>query len=191
MKKLMIATALFLLSSCVDLTGQLKVLKSFNIKSGSQLVVVKEGQYKNKLDIKKNRIKATLENSSNKINFEIKTGTSNSIPENGKFELRSTEISQPFNILGQVETKVSRSGTKSTFQSCRYMSNETYCTPQGCITRPVERYGQQRIDYYDEVKDQKVNFNITDEIDLNSTHAEFSSQSQTSRRVIVREGFCN
>ncbi len=190
MKKLMIATTLLVLSSCVDLTGQLKVFKSFKVKSDSQLVTVNEGQYKTKLDIKKNRTKITLENSSNKIKFEIKTSTSNSLPQNGPFELRSTEINQPFNILGQVETKISRSGTKSTYQSCRYQETVTNCTPQGCVTQIVDKFGQQRIDYYDEVKDQKVNFNITDEVDTNLVNAEFVSHSQISQRVIVREDRC-
>ena len=190
MKKLLVVTTLFLLSSCVDLTGQLKVFKSFKVKSDSQLVTVNEGQYRTKLDIKKNRTKVTLENSSNKIKFEIKTSTSNSLPQNGPFELKSTEINQPFNILGQVETKISRSNTKSTFESCRYQDTQTYCSPQGCVTQIVDRFGQQRIDYYDEVKDQKVNFDITDEVDMNLINAEFSSQSQTARRVIVREDRC-
>ncbi len=190
MKKLMIATTLLVLSSCVDLTGQLKVFKSFKVKSDSQLVAVSEGQYKTKLDIKKNRTKVTLENSSNKIKFEIKTSTSNSIPQNGSFELKSSEISQPFNILGQVETKITRSGTKSTHQSCRYKDTQTICTPQGCVTQIVDRFGQQRIDYYDETKDQKVDFNITNEISVDDVYAEFANSSHTVSRIIIREDRC-
>ncbi len=190
MKKMMIATMLLVLSSCVDLTGQLKVFKSFKVKSDSQLVAVNEGQYKTKLDIKKNRTKVTLENSSNKIKFEIKTSTSNSLPQNGPFELRSTEINQPFNILGQVETKISKSGTKSGYESCTYRDTQTICTPQGCVTQTIDRFGQKNIQYYDEYTDQKVDFNITNEISVDDIFGEFSSQSRSARRIIIREGFC-
>ncbi len=190
MKKLIIATMLFVLSSCVDLAGQLKVFKSFKVKSNSQLVTVNEGQYKAKLDIKKNRTKVTLENSSNKIKFEIKTSTSNSLPQNGSFELRSTEINQPFNILGQVETKVSKSGTKSGYESCTYRDTQTVCTPQGCFVQHIDRFGQKNVEYYDEYTDQKVDFNITNEISVDDIFGEFNSQSRSARRIIIREGRC-
>ena len=190
MKKLIIATTLLALSSCVDLTGQLKVFKSFKVKSNSQVVTVTEGQYKTKLDIKKNRTKVTLENSSSKIKFEIRTSTSNSIPQNGSIELKSTEINQPFNILGQVETKVSRSGTKSSYESCTYRDTQTICTPQGCVVQTIDRFGQKNIEYYDEYTDQKVDFNITNEISVDDIFGEFNSQSRSARRVIIREGRC-
>ncbi len=190
MKKLIIAIALLSLSSCVDLTGQLKVFKSFKVKSDSQLVTVSEGQYTTQLDIKKNRTKVTLENSSNKIKFEIKTSTTNSIPQNGSFELKSSEINQPFNVHGQVETKVSRTSTKNDYESCRYQDTQTICTPQGCVVQTIDRVGMKTIQYYDEYKDQKVDFSIINEISVDDIFGEFSSQSRSARRVIVREGHC-
>lgn len=190
MKKLIIATTLLVLSSCVDLTGQLKVFKGFKVNSDNKLVTVNEGQYKTKLDIKKNRTKVTLENSDNKIKFEIKTSTSNSIPQNGMFELKSTEINQPFNIKGQVETKITKSGTKSTYESCRYQDTQTVCTPQGCVVQTIDRFGQKSIEYYDEYKDQKVDFNLTNEMSVDDVYAEFNSSTQSARRIIIREGRC-
>ena len=190
MKKLIIATTLLALSSCVDLTGQLKVFKSFKVKSDTQLVSVPDGQYKAKLDIKKNRTKVTLENSSNKFKFEIKTSTSNTVPQNGSFEFKSSEINQPFNVRGQVETKVSRTSTKNEYESCRYQDTQTVCTPQGCTVQTIDRVGMKTIQYYDEYKDQKVNFNIINEISVDDVFGEFNSATRSARRVIVREGRC-
>ncbi|MBC7466085.1 MAG: hypothetical protein H7256_08835 [Bdellovibrio sp.] len=187
MKKLLVAACALFIVGCEDIGGTLNVLKSFSAttEDGTQTIAV--GSYDTSLNFKKKEVIATLKSAgkSTKISINIPKGTS--IPDNGTFEIKSSQSGQPFGVTGVNKTDETRSENRVEYISCQTTRYENVCTPQGCFTRPVNVIGQQQTEYYMSTVKRDMQLDLNADVDA---VAHFAGVSNTTQKVIVRQSPC-
>lgn len=189
MKKMFMAiVGLFLLTGCKDLEGVLNVAQQFSLKTTQGQVAVSPGQYQTSLDFKRNKVVAKMKTNQGQIKFEISTKETH-LPENGQYMIPANKSGQNFDMYGENKTVYQRSEIKSGVESCTYQDHETVCTPKGCTTQPVTRWGQRYIQYYDETRTLDAQFIIT-AVQTTLSKAQFNGRSQETYRVVTSSGVC-
>ena len=189
LKALLVAVAALSLMGCDEMDGQLTVVKDFKVKVKNKEQTISAGVYKTQLDFKKDRIQAEIENASGKTKVDFKVPEGSTLPENGNFELRSAQTDQPVDVTGDVKTVRTESQVQSGWESCQYTDHQTICTPQGCFTQPVNRWGQQYTEFYYRNTDKNVNFVISN-VGMKNILAKFAGASRISQKVIIRQNRC-
>ncbi len=139
MKNVIALLALSLMTvSCVNLEGRLNVSQVLNAKKRGgflnlqmKSVAIQPGNYQ--ANIKVNNAQSfTLKLKSDKegsadILIPIKKETDFSIPTNGNIIIRGSEISQPFDLSGRIETNVTLSAQVRTIEECSIQRTENHC----------------------------------------------------------------
>jgi len=190
MKKLILAAmSVLVFAGCNELNGTFEIQKSFLLKTTKGETQVNPGSYKTAMNYKKNKVLVSVKGEGGNINFELKTNSTPKIPANGDFQILKSESGQIFDIRGNNKTTVSKSSTKSTFETCSMPNNDVVCTPQGCYPGSGIKWGQKRVDYYTETTSRLTNFEFFDDVDAQS-FAQFKGQQSDIRKIIVREGMC-
>jgi len=151
MKSLIALTALSLLSvSCVNLEGNLNVEQVLTAKKRGgflnlkmKTIEIQPGNYHASLKVNNAKsftlkLKADKEGETD-ILIPIKSETDFSIPSNGNVIIRGAQISQPFDISGNIRTTVTNSNIERSTESCTFQRTERYC--DRICTPPVTPYG--------------------------------------------------
>ena len=155
LKSLTLLAILALSSSCVDLSGTMRVSESLNVKIKSGFLNLKKkeitlspGTYSAELKLKsvKNANIKLSGSAIGNITIPIKSDSNLSIPGNGRFRIDGGQIEQPFNIDGHIQTEISRYGYASGYETCTYNFRRTSCE-RVCYTnsgggRDGERHGR-------------------------------------------------
>lgn len=193
MKKIVIASLILstiVMTGCEDLPGVLTVTKAFNAVVKRKTKTIDVGQYKTSLDFKRNKVVAIIDTGSEKMKIELAVPDNAQIPSNGNFELSAAQTGQPFDVLGSVQTQVNESEMRSEYESCTYQTYDTICTPSGCHSVPVNRYGNRFIDYYVRDTNQKMDFDMTTSGDARSKLSHFAGAARYSEKIVTRESSC-
>jgi hypothetical protein len=124
--------------SCINLEGRLNVSQMLTAqKRGGFLnlqrktVQIQPGNYQASLKVNSAKsftlnLKAD-KNGESDILIPIKNEKEFSIPTNGNVIIRGSEIAQPFDLSGVIETNISVSGETRTNESCTIQRTENHC----------------------------------------------------------------
>lgn len=190
MKKLiLIAVSLFVLVGCEDMTGELKVATKFNAYVRNKLKEIPVGNHETTLNIKKEKITATVKVNDEKLAVVLNVPNSVSLPENGPFTLTAAQSGQPFDTKGNVQTVITNSELQTGRESCQYYTDEPVCDQHGCTIQHVIRHGWKDTEYFEEVTDQKIQF-ITSDTQSGRSHSRFNGAQTTTKKKITFEGQC-
>ncbi len=189
--KLVLISALFLgLTGCEDMGGTTSVAEAFNVFVNNKRHTIAKGVYNTTLNFKRDKVEVTLNgnNTKTKIKFQYAPGTR--LPSNGPFELRSEQTGQPVDVFGEIQTTETRSERRRGVESCQYQDVDVVCGPHGCSSVPVNRWGQQVIEYYLRTVNRVVKFNIVEVNASSNRLAKFNGESEYSEKVILYQDRC-
>ncbi|MEM7405045.1 MAG: hypothetical protein AAF458_07110 [Pseudomonadota bacterium] len=135
--------------------------------------------------------------------------------ENGRFQLASVDIGQPFDVAGEIQTARSRTPVRVTYEACRYRVERRICRRPGkshrtshaghhvkhhgrggkgrrhrhCTTETLRLPGEQRIEYQDEtvISDVAMALRATRS---RTRAAHFDGTRRSVRRIELYRGVC-
>jgi hypothetical protein len=157
MKNAIALIALSLMTaSCVNLQGNLSVHDTMSVKKRGgflnlqmKTVEIQPGDYAANLKVNNAKsftlvLKSKKENE-NDILIPIKKETDFSIPSTGNVIIRGSDISQPFDISGKIETDYNSSDETRTYEACTISRTENHCekicTAGEVVNAPREERG--------------------------------------------------
>lgn len=209
MKKIISVLGILLLStSCLNLDGNLRVHKAFNVKKRGGFLNLKikdatlnAGSYRAKLQIKSDKkIDLEIKDVEGKnISLPIKSDDSLRIPSDGKFAISSEKIGQPFSVVGAMNTEFHESPISYTTESCSWTVTERRCE-KVCTKEPVKCdieckdvevtfQGRQDVSYHYATTTKDI---IVDLVRENSTElvASFSGRNVDTDKIYDFKGVC-
>lgn len=114
--------------SCKKFTGDLLVNDHIFFKSGNSSQVLLTGEYKAQLKVKRNnKFTLKLKSEYDKKSIKFKLPKKLSLPTEGSFYFNSKQISQPFDLEGQISTQVSFGEEITEQETCNLYDNYGYC----------------------------------------------------------------
>lgn len=189
LKIVLLSLVTLFIAGCDEMEGELNVSKSFRVNGRSGQEKIETGVYKTALDFKRGRVVAEIQRPSGKVKVDFNVPDNSSLPDNGNFELRSAQTGQSVDIVGNVKTNESKSAMQSGYENCQYQDFDPVCGQNGCITRPVQRWGRQYAEFYFIDTDKNIQFFMND-VGSTKHNAKFTGVSRVSQKVIVRQGQC-
>ena len=191
MKKIVALAVMTVLVGCEDMEGTFKVYQPFQVNTKEGLKTIPKGDFGSSLDFKKEKVVVTLMTAEAVTRMTIRIPNGTKIPANGEFLISAAEAGQPFAISGTQKTDEKRSSVKSGYESCSYPDRDVVCDQFGCHERPVTRWGQQEIEYYDRILKQELRINVLDKVpSMAAVLATFSGSTSQTEKVILRQGRC-
>ena len=181
--------SLIALVGCEDIAGNLQVFQRFNVNTSNGVKIAEVGNYNTSLDIKRDRVVATVKTDSGKIKVTILIPDSVRIPANGEFTVSAVQSGQPFGMLGTNKTVETKSKVKTEYLNCMYDAYDVVCNPQGCHQVPVRRWGHQYTEYYLRTVKKDLILNALASTS-ESIAATFTGASSFSEKVIIRQNQC-
>lgn len=153
MKKLFLLVPLFLLVSCIDPVGTLKVNQDLTLVHTTMFgnhknIKVPAGEYKMELRVKSNdRFKLVIDGIDKDIKIKTKKGID--IPANGTAFFSAADLGQKYDMQIEMNTKQNRSERRRRWESCSYTVPRTICDSHGnCTTHYDTVYGHRDVEYY-------------------------------------------
>jgi hypothetical protein len=166
-----IAVIAFALVSCGELKGVINVISALTVQDkDGKTVTVPQGSYESEFSYdsgdRELKIKIKKVNGDKDIKVTIKVPPNTLIPQsNGDFALQSTQINQPWDLKGTINTVVENSPERQGYESCQYAAYEyvPYRVPvynnQGQLIgyrteyryEYVTRYGRRQVSYFERV----------------------------------------
>lgn len=189
MKKLLVIVCALFMVGCEDMDGFVNVYRSFPAITSNGSETIATGDYHTTLNIKRKAIIATLTAGDRSTQITIKIPKGSSLPDDGVFYFTSAQIGQPFRIEGTNHITETRSDMRYEYNSCQYTRYEQWCSPQGCITRPVTVWGQQRTQFYYSTVNRQLQFDMKED-NLTGPLAHFAGASESTQKVIVSQSPC-
>ena len=181
--------SLIALIGCEDIAGNLQVFQRFNVNTKNGVKIAEVGNYNTSLDIKRDRVIASVKTDSGKIKVTLLIPDGVRIPANGEFTISADQSGQPFAMLGINKTVESKSKIKSEYQDCMYDDYDVICNPQGCHQVPVKRWGRQYTEYYQRTVKQDLILNALADTS-EAIAATFTGAASVSEKVIVHKDQC-
>lgn len=216
MKHFIALAALSLLTaSCVNLEGNLNVEQVLTAKKRGgflnlkmKTVEIQPGSYHASLKVNNTRsftlkLKADKEGEAD-ILIPIKSQNDFAIPTNGNVMIRGSEISQPFDISGKIETKINTSDVTRAVEDCTAQRTERYCervctapaTPNGpvycnvaCHDVIVTYPGSRFVEYHYKYTERNLSAELLDAANK-AVRATFSGTDHDSEKVYNYYGEC-
>lgn len=215
MKNVMALIALSVMSvSCINLNGRLDVNQVLTAKKKggflnlqTKTVQIQPGSYQADLKVNSARsftlkLKADKEGN-NDILIPIKSQKDFSLPTNGNVIIRGSEIAQPFDLSGVIETNVSESSQVRTTESCTIQRTENHCdkictggTPSNpphcdivCRDVLVTFEGSRFVEYHTRYTQRNLKADLVD-TENKSVLASFSGAGTDADRITDYYGEC-
>lgn len=124
--------------SCINLNGRLNIEQTMNVKTKGGFLNLKKktielepGTYRADLKINSEKsftLKLRLDKEDQKdILIPIKSEKAFNLPSNGEVKISGSDISQPFNLNGTIDTNYSESSTSRTTEDCTFSRTERHC----------------------------------------------------------------
>ncbi|MFZ3229509.1 MAG: hypothetical protein WA160_04840 [Pseudobdellovibrio sp.] len=190
MKKILLTICALAIVGCEDVGGNFTVFKNFTAYTSNGLEVIPTGNYKTGLNFKRKVVVAKMTSSSKEVSINIQIPKDTEIPNNGNFEIRATQSGQPFNVLGMSKTDEERTANQTSFGSCQYQGYQQVCNPQGCVTVPVTRMGQQFTYFYYSTITKDMQIDLVDTNSAATKLAHFSGGYKVTTKVIQNQSQC-
>jgi|GEM_PF-4600296 len=133
MKSLALIGAILLSTSCIKLTGKMDVVDHVVFKKNGKTDVLLAGNYEATVTLKRdNKIVLRAQNQFEKKKMSLTLPKGSTLPTTeGEFTYTSTQLGQPFDLVGAVKTEVKKSDLVETTESCRVYVGYDYCGPIG------------------------------------------------------------
>lgn len=189
MKKFMplFLTAL-LAVACNSIDGQLNVTKEFKLLNlSNQQTTINLGSYNADIQVNsKNRLTLRLNKDNNqKYNFNF----NGNIPSNGTFEVPSNVSGQPVDLSGVVNTKISETPLKQTYQTCTYQIQYCQPGPQGPICGIQTVWGRQWITSFDRITEKNITL-LVRAVGTKEDSADFHGDVTYVDNIIMNQSPC-
>ncbi|PIP95934.1 MAG: hypothetical protein COW00_01715 [Bdellovibrio sp. CG12_big_fil_rev_8_21_14_0_65_39_13] len=183
--------SLFLLIGCNAIDGNFTAHNNITLESQNGIEQVLVGQYKAKVEFpSKKRMVLSLNGNDSEFTFKIPKDTP--IPDNGRVALTRDQVGQPYDIVGDVATAVTRGNILENWQSCTYQRPYTVCRTDArgnrtCWTEYRTEFGQQYVRYYMETVAKDFSFSLTDG---GTSQAQFIGNDVSHYRRDIYAGDC-
>lgn len=196
MKSLLpILAAALIFVGCEKIEGQLNVSKDVKlVTSKGENRTLRVGTYS--ADIKANtkkKITLRLNNDADeKFIFTLPEGSR--IPANGPFAFRASDVNQPVDISGTVQTRVTDGPVREMNESCTYIEPVQVCypTPNGGMNCSIQNrtvFGYKWIRFFDRRTDKDLSLSIA-EMNVAGEAAQFTGDVAWIERIVLRESQC-
>lgn len=185
--------ALFILTGCEKIEGQLNVNSDLKLVSSKGVVrSVRVGTYE--ADVKAKTSKKITLRLNNDGDEKYVFALPSSIPSNGDFAFSAKQVGQPVDLNGNVTTAITNSPTTQRVESCTYTQNFRVCSPGpmgGMICRTETRQipGRKMVTFYDRRTDKNVNLSIK-AAGTEAVIADFNGDIAWVDRIITRQTQC-
>lgn len=204
--------------SCINLNGQLNVEQTMTVKKKGGFLNLKTknielapGSYRSDLKINSDKsftLKLRADKEDDKdILIPLKSEKAFNLPANGVFTIGGSEIEQPFDLSGTINTEISNSSNTREFENCSFSRTERHCekvchtTPVAEGRRPVTRcdivcrdvlvtiQGQRLVEYHYRYTHRNIDVAF---LSANSANrlATFSARGTESDRINDYTGEC-
>ena len=198
MKHLLLLLPLFILTSCIDPTGNLHVNEKLSlihttVFNNHKTVTVAPGDYNMTLTIKSNdRFKLQISGINKDIKIKTKKGLS--IPENGSIFLPAADLGQKYDMHITMNTKTTNSDRRIKRETCDRIEYRTVCRSDSaghtrCYQQQYVTIGRRDVEYYIQTVARVMNLEML-LANSNIEAANFSGRDNDSRQINVWEGFC-
>ncbi len=122
MKNILFCILALMMVSCETITGELNVVSALNFQDGT---AVNPATYK--ANIKATKKTLTL-NLPNEVSVKFKIPKNAGLPSrNGNISLNQSQIKQPYDLEGRVNTTVTDSDSRRDYERCTYNQPYTVC----------------------------------------------------------------
>lgn len=191
LKKLFIVLNLLILSACDPFEGVILVKQQMVVKSNMmEDVIVPVGDYGAQLEfISRDQIRLNLKINGKKKELNLYLPKKLNLPDNGAFTVSSKDLGQNFAAQGKSRTVATDSQVQRGWEQCTYQRSEVVCYPQGCYNEWRTVYGQQQVEYFDRISNQKISVNFVNEQNA-SLLSNFSGERNLSERIYTYKGMC-
>lgn len=122
--------------------------------------------------------------------YQIELPKNTELPEeNGHFELKGAHTGQSFDLLGELNTRISDGPRKRGYESCMFSDYRQVCDHRGCYTQHYWRNGYEEVEYLDRTTttQMRVAFNSSQE---SESIGKFEGSDTYTERVILYRGIC-
>ncbi len=195
MRKWILLTTLFTLTSCDQISGILSTKEeiSFQNTKGKSVTLEALKDYKAAVKIKNKKL-IRLKFDEMKDEVEFKIPNESKIPDNGAFKFSAAEVGQAVDVSGDVKTVVTNSKEMTSYEQCQYTTYEQVCRPDGkggvvCSVVPVTRYGQQFTRYYYKNIDKNLKMSLSKPND-GEVAANFNGDISYQQKIYTEQWPC-
>ena len=140
----------------------------------------------------KESLRLSLAESSNAqtlIDLELPEHTR--IPDQqGMFNLTATEVGQPYDVAGTVNTTRRRSAIYSTWESCSYLVKRLSCYDNHCKYTYVPIYGHRPVEYHREDETKTIVLDLL-ATESNENLARFDGETTRASKIYDYTGYCH
>jgi hypothetical protein len=189
MKNIVFIMVALLMVSCQTLTGKLSVSNELKFADGTALAV---GNYKATIKAKRRSLTLGLPRDIS-IKFKIPKGTD--LPtRRGTISLESSDLKQPYDIEGRVNTNTTDSGSRRDFERCTYQVPYTVCHTDDrgrsrCYTQYRSVNGRRNVQFRVRTDTKYLHVSLLIP-GTNVSNAQFKGTDVTSYRVYEFSGQC-
>ena len=198
MKNLLLLLSLFILTACIDPTGNLHVNEKLSlihttVFNNHKIVTVAAGDYNMTLTIKSNDSFKLKISGINK-DIKIKTKRGISIPDNGSIFLPAADLGQKYDMQITMNTKTTNSDRRLKRETCDIVDYRTVCRSDSaghtrCYQQRYVTLGRRDIEYYIQTVTRAMKLEML-LANSNIEAANFSGHDNDSHQINVWEGFC-
>lgn len=221
MKNLIALSLLSIIAtSCVSIDGNLTVTEKMTLKKkggflnlGRKNVDIEANQYDAHVTVLgKDNFALILQRGDERISIPVKSKNELKVPTfDGEFKIAGSEIDQPYDLKGMINTDISYSPSREEIEACTWDTKETRCHIEchDVVTkdeRGVERkenkcqklcedftithHGRREVQFHYTTTARDLNFHFL-KMGSEQSVAHFIGHSTETERVIERAGICN
>lgn len=216
MKNLLALLALgcmsLLITGCYAIDGDLNVVQPFkviasdynkcdgdpdpNCDPDDHLITLSPDHYPVSFEFKsKNKAVIAMNLNGKKANLVLQIPKGKTFPDNGGIRLSAKESGQPFDLLAEIKTIVTKSEPRRDYERCTVQWYETVCHNRyepfrDCWTVVHSRPGERYVEYYYRTTDRTMAVNLTNPKQPADVAAQFYGQRQETEIVHTYESAC-
>lgn len=217
---LLLAAVTLLTTSCVSLDGTLVVSEKMSVKKkggflnlGRKNVDIEANQYDAHLTVLgKNNYALILNKGEDRISIPLKSEKDLNLPQyDGEIRIAGSDIGQPFDVRGRIDTDISSSPTQEAIESCTWDTRETRChiecqdqvtkddhgvehkenkCQKLCEDYTVTHQGRHEVIFHYTTTHRDLSLELLKE-GTSAGVAHFNGSSTETSKIIERQGICN
>jgi hypothetical protein len=189
MKNILFCILALMMVSCETITGDLTVLSTLTFEDGT---TVNPGTIKANIKAKKRSLTLNLPNEES-VKFKIPKDAG--LPSrNGDITLSQSEIKQPYDLEGRVNTTTTDSDSRRDYERCTYSQPYTVCQTDSrgrrtCYTQYRNVNGYRNVQYRERTENKYLSVSLLTP-GTNVSNAQFEGHDVSRFRVYEYTGQC-
>lgn len=191
---ILLGFAMSMFASCDKLSGSMNLEQDLHLVKRNKPYIIPAGQYKASMKIN-SRKKATFKlEGADKYKVKVQLPARDFPTRNGDIHISNTEIDQPYDLHGRVNTTVTRSEERRGYESCTYEERYTRCTVDSdgnrrCHTAYRTIRGNRFVRYYVKTENKRLEMKFH-EPGRSEPAAAFTGRSSNAERIYQSVGTC-